>query len=144
MIPVQLLNLIRRFEGLRLNAYLCPAGKPTIGYGSTGPDVQLGMTWTIDQAEERLQRDAAACVTLTTLYCPGIANDDAKLAAVADFTYNLGGARLAGSTFRKRINACEWTGAADELQKWVRGGGRVLPGLVARRKAECDLILGVQ
>ena len=56
------------------------------------------------------------------------------------FTFNLGAGRLQTSTLRRRINHTDWAGAALELRKWVHGGGRVLPGLVARRQAEIALL----
>lgn len=137
-IPGPLLDLIRHFEGLRLKSYTCPAGVPTIGFGSTGPDVKLGMTWTKEQAEKRMLVDASVHVSAALKSCPRIEGN--TLAAIADFSYNLGPTRLAGSTLRKRINAQDWNGARSELLKWVRGGGRILPGLVTRRKAEAALL----
>ena len=65
---------------------------------------------------------------------------EARLAAIVDFTFNLGAGRLQTSTLRRRVNQRDWVGAASELRRWVYGGGRVLPGLVARREAECRLI----
>jgi lysozyme len=55
-------------------------------------------------------------------------------------TFNLGAGRVRTSTLRRRINQMDWAGAALELRKWVHGGGRVLPGLVARRQAEIALL----
>lgn len=136
--PAALYELIRRFEGLRLHAYLCPAGVWTCGYGSTGPDVTAATEWTLPQATERMRADAQRFAAGTLRLCPGLAGD--RLAAIADFAYNLGLARLAGSTLRHRVNAGDWPGAAAELAKWVRGGGRVLPGLVLRRQAEIALL----
>lgn len=133
-----LAGLIRRFEGLRLKAYICPAGIPTIGYGSTGPDIQLGMVWTKEQAEARMLRDASRFLSVARKYCPGL--QDEPLAAIADFAYNLGAARLKGSTLRRKINLGDMDGAKTELSKWVRGGGRILPGLVIRRQAEAGLL----
>ncbi|MFI3187486.1 MAG: lysozyme, partial [Methylococcaceae bacterium] len=63
-----------------------------------------------------------------------------RLAAILDFTYNLGIGRLRASTLRKRINAKEWESARIELLKWNKGGGKVLPGLVRRREVEARLI----
>jgi lysozyme len=62
------------------------------------------------------------------------------LTAIVDFTFNLGAGRLRTSTLRRRINQLDWASAALELRKWVHGGGRVLPGLVARRQAEIALM----
>lgn len=130
--------LIKRFEGCRLRAYLCPAGVWTIGWGSTGPDVAPGTTWTQEQADERMRQDAAVFVAGTLAQCPGLS--DARLCAIADFAYNLGLTRLKASTLRKRVLAGDWDGARVELRKWTRGGGRVLPGLVLRREAEAQLL----
>jgi len=134
-----LTGLIRRFEGCRLKAYLCPAGIPTIGWGSTGPDVKLGMTCTVEQAEQRMQADAGVFLAGAQRIVP-TATTAGRQAALADFSYNLGLTRLKGSTLRRRALASDWTGVQIELAKWNRGGGRVLPGLTVRRKAESDLV----
>ena len=60
--------------------------------------------------------------------------------AIVDFTFNLGAGRLQTSTLRRRVNQRDWTAAGQELRRWVYGGGKVLPGLVARRAAECALL----
>lgn len=133
-----MLELIRRFEGLRLRAYYCPAGVLTCGYGSTGPDIKPDTVWTKEQAELRMRRDADVFAAGTLRLCPNL--EGPALAAVADFAYNLGLTRLKGSTLRRKVNAGDWAGARVELLKWVRGGGRVLPGLVLRRQVEAALL----
>ena len=138
MAPDALLGLIRRFEGLRLRAYYCPAGVLTCGYGSTGPDITPATVWTKEQAEARMSSDAERFARSARTLCPGQVGDN--LAALADFAYNLGATRLAGSTLRRKINAGDVEGAKVELRKWVRGGGKVLPGLVVRREAEAALL----
>jgi len=136
--------LCMRFEGFRSKPYLCPAGVPTIGYGSTayadGTRVQL--------SDPAITREAAAELLMHTLrtiyvpgvlkYCPGLRGQ--RLAAIADFGYNLGLGRLRASTLRRKVNAEDWDGARLELAKWTKGGGRVLRGLVIRREAEAMLI----
>lgn len=139
-------ELCRRFEGFRAKPYLCPAGIPTIGYGSTayadGRRVQLSDAPIAKAgAEELLMHElqhtyAPGVVRL----CPGLLSHPTKLNAIVDFTYNLGVGRLQTSTLRRKINAQDWEGAKEQLALWVRGGGRVLPGLVKRRAAECALI----
>jgi lysozyme len=136
--PASLLALIRRFEGLRLKAYYCPAGVLTCGYGSTGPDIKPDTVWTKEEAEARMLSDAALFTSAAKKLCPGQSGDN--LAALADFAYNLGATRLAGSTLRRKINAGDLQGAKVELRKWVRAGGRILPGLVLRREAEGALL----
>lgn len=133
-------SLIRRFEGCRLHAYQCPAGVWTIGWGATGAGIGPGVTWSQAQADDRMAQDAAMFAIASDRLCPGL--DDDQLSAVADFAYNLGLGRLKASTFRKRVLARDWPGARTELRKWTRGGGRVLPGLVARREAEAALLRG--
>lgn len=142
-------ELCRRFEGFRPRPYLCPAGIPTIGYGSTyypgGRRVTLADP-PINEAEARtlLVRELMHTYAPGVLrLCPGllplaILNDDwGKFCAIVDFAYNLGVGRLQTSTLRRKINAQDWAGAKEQLMLWVRGGGRVLPGLVRRRQAEC-------
>jgi lysozyme len=73
--------------------------------------------------------------------CPVLVGEsEARLAAIVDFTFNLGAGRLQTSTLRRRVNQKDWAATAKELGRWVYGGGRVLPGLVLRRSAEVDLI----
>jgi lysozyme len=64
------------------------------------------------------------------------------LAFAVDFTFNLGAGQLRTSTLRKRVNQRDWRKVAKELRRWVYGGGRVLPGLVTRREAEAELVIG--
>ena len=137
--------LCRRFEGLYLTSYLCPAGVPTIGYGATYyPD---GSRVTL--ADHPITRERAEYLLqwmIRTVYlpqvlrlCPGI-TDPLQLAAIIDFTFNLGASNLKHSTLRKRINTERWGDVPGELAKWTKGGGRVLQGLVKRRSAESSLI----
>ena len=145
-------ELCRRFEGFRSKPYICPAGVPTIGYGSTyyADGRQVALTdapITEIAARELLVRELFHTYAPGVLrQCPGLlplallADDWRKLNAIVDFTYNLGVGRLQTSTLRRKINAGDWSGAQAELMKWTRGGGRVLPGLVTRRRAECELL----
>jgi len=132
------MRLIRRFEGCRLTPYLCPAGIWTCGWGSTGPDVVPGHSWTRDYADRRMERDARQFIRGTLTLCPNLQGD--TLCAIADFAYNLGLGRLKASTLRRRLLAEDWDGAKAELMKWTKGGGRVLPGLVRRRAAEAEML----
>lgn len=139
--------LCRRFEGCFLRAYLCPASVATIGYGSThyedGRRVKL--------SDPPITRERAESMLLHLIeheylpavlaLCPGLANESAeRLAAIIDWTFNLGAGNLRASTMRRRINARQWHLVPVEIRKWVRAGGRVLRGLQLRREAEADLI----
>ena len=141
MIPKALLALIRKFEGLRLKPYLCPAGVPTIGYGHTGKDVTLDMAPISEPvAEAMMRQDAEVFMRAAGNLSPVLWFDEVKHAAIADFCFNLGSSRYKASTLKRRVDAGDWEGACDELAKWVWGGGRKLPGLVARRAAESGLL----
>ena len=71
--------------------------------------------------------------------CPAV-DKPQRIAALIDFTFNLGVGRLKGSTLRRKVNAGDWEAVPAELRKWTRGGGKVLRGLVIRREAEIALI----
>lgn len=138
-------KLCKQFEGFRSKPYLCPAGIPTIGYGSTyyadGTKVTLqDSPITEEDAAELLEHELEQTYLPSVLkYCPGLETDNDKLNAIVDFCYNLGAERLKTSTLRTKINAQDWPGAVIELNKWTRGGGKILPGLVKRRQAEAAL-----
>lgn len=86
-------------------------------------------------------QDLSKALNATLRYCPVLATEsDGRLAAIVDFTFNLGAGRLQTSTLRRQINQRDWSNAASELRRWVYGGGKVLPGLVARREAEAALL----
>lgn len=134
------------FEGLYLKPYLCPANVPTIGVGSTfyedGCRVSLAdPAITRERAMQLLEHELQACLPKVQRLCPGLADwGEQATGAVLDFAFNCGTGALQGSTLRRRINADDVAGARVELMKWVRGGGRVLPGLVKRRAAEAALL----
>jgi lysozyme len=137
-------QLCRHFEGFRPRAYLCPAGVVTIGYGATAyPDGRP-----VRLADPPLSREVAERMLLEQIrriYQPGTqrlcpALDGPPLASITDFAFNLGLTRLKASTLRRRLLAGDIEGAIAELRKWIRGGGRVLSGLVLRREAEAALM----
>lgn len=135
-------TLTRQFEGLRLKAYLCPAGVPTLGYGSTGPDIKLGMTCSREWAEQRMLMDLAAYWARVRNTSPILLTQSGERGgAVLDWAYNLGTARYASSTFRRRVDAQRWVDAANELRKWVYAGGKKLRGLELRREEEVKYFL---
>ena len=138
--------LCRTFEGLSLKPYLCPAGKPTIGYGST---LYEDGSWVTLQDQPITAERAEALLQLTLMrdYLPGVLKSSPgllkfpnRLGAMLDFCYNCGVPRYRASTLRKRIDAEDWAGARVECLKWNKGGGRVLRGLRLRREAEVALL----
>jgi lysozyme len=149
-VPPQAIELAKRFEGFhrvpkhdpnRAYPYMCPAGYLTIGYGHLCDPNHPPITEA--EAERYLADDLRIAMTATLRYCPVLATEpEGRLAAIVDFTFNLGVGRLQTSTLRRRVNQRDWTAAASELRRWVYGGGKVLPGLVARRAAEANWMLG--
>lgn len=96
----------------------------------------------MEEGESYLAADMANALSATLRFCPVLASEpEERLAAIVDFTFNLGPGRLQASTLRRRINQRDWTGTAQELRRWIYGGGKVLPGLVLRREAETLLLL---
>lgn len=138
------MRLIKRWEGCILSPYLCPAGVPTIGYGATYYENGHSVTL-LDPPLSQARAEALLLWMVLTKYlpavirlCPGIDDPD-RLAAIIDFTFNLGDGKLRISTLRKRINAGRWVDVPHELRKWNKAGGRVMRGLVLRRNAEAAL-----
>lgn len=140
-----ILGLLMRFEGLYLKPYLCPAGVPTIGLGSTYyldgrpvtlKDPPITREHAIVLAKEMIRREYMPAVLRL---CRGL-DTPGRVAAITDFAYNLGTGALAGSTLRKRINEGRWEDVPRELMKWVFAAGKRLRGLVLRREAEAALI----
>ena len=128
-------QLIKRFEGLYLKAYVCPAGVLTIGYGHTR-GVKPGEEINELQAEIYLKEDVEACeIQLNYLTLP---INQHQFDALCSFIFNLGIGNFMQSTLLKKLKAGDKT-AADEILRWDKSGGKVLPGLTARRKAEYDL-----
>jgi lysozyme len=147
-VPQAAIDLAKRFEGFhrlpkhdphRAYPYICPAGYWTIGFGHLcQPDIPP-----ITEAEGMAYLDADLQIALraTLKYCPVLLTEpEARLAAIVDFTFNLGAGRLQASTLRRRVNKRDWAAAGRELRRWVHGGGEVLPGLVVRREAEVQLL----
>jgi lysozyme len=137
--------LARRFEGFIPHPYLCPAGVPSIGFGATFYEDGRAVKLT-DPPITRERADALLLWGVRTIYlpavlrlCPNVDTPD-RLAALIDFTFNLGAGSLRASTLRRNVNAGDWNGAKVQIMKWVMGGGRVLRGLVLRREAERALM----
>lgn len=132
------IEFIKEREGFRSEAYLCPSGVPTIGYGHTA-GVSEGQTCTEEQAEDWLREDLAESERAVT-ECVGGALPQCRFDALVSFTFNVGAAALRRSTLLRKVKADPSDPSIrDEFGRWVYGGGWVLPGLVARRKAEADL-----
>ena len=139
-------ELCRKYEGYRAKPYLCPANVATIGYGSTYYADGKKVTLQDPPMDEPTAR-ALLLVELEHTYLPGVlrncpilATDVRKCNSIVDFAYNCGVGRLQTSTLKRKINASDWKGAKEQLMLWIKGGGKVLPGLLKRRISECALL----
>ena len=134
---------IKKFEGLKLKAYLCPAGVWTIGYGNTfyenNSKVSPTDKITIDRADQLLFFIVAKFEGEVKKVVKSAINEN-QLGALTSFAFNAGTGNLQKSTLLKKVNANPNDPTIrDEFMKWTRAGGKVLNGLVTRRKAEADL-----
>lgn len=134
------IELIKEFEGFRSAPYLCPAGKATIGFGSTYNEDGSPVTMDDEPISEETAEDL---LRVTLLQYEDAVNAMVKVEmtqgqfdALVDFAYNAGSKALRNSTLLKFLNGGNYAAAANEFDKWVNGGGRRLPGLVRRRAAE--------
>ena len=143
-------ELIISFEGYRTRVYKDPVGYPTVGVGhlltaaerehwpvgtKLSPSI-IDALFTTDLVSSEAAVSRLAAVRLS----------DNEFAALVSFTFNLGAGALGRSTLLKKLNAGEYTAAADEFLKWTKAGKplKELPGLVRRRKAERKLFLTIR
>ncbi|WP_158972654.1 glycoside hydrolase family protein [Paraglaciecola sp. L3A3] len=139
------LNLVKQFEGLYTDAYICPAGVPTIGYGHT-QNVQMGQSITEQEAENILQDDMQA-FAIAVEKAISVELNDNQFAALVSFAFNCGAGNLNASTLRRKLNGKDYDCVPSELSRWVKatdpstGKKRSLAGLVKRRAAEGELFL---
>lgn len=134
--------ICRRFEGWRAMPYLCPARVWTQGYGHTGPEVKAtSPAWTKPKGEAVLSADVEIYARAVLALSPNLRLQPPEIgAALADFCFNLGSTRYKASTLRRKVAEEDWEEVIEQLGKWAFGGGKRLPGLVARRAAEGELI----
>ncbi|MDR0249827.1 MAG: lysozyme [Burkholderiales bacterium] len=140
LISAAVIAFIAGEESFVGNAYLDPVGIPTIGYGTTA-DVQMGDTITREEAEALLLRDAGAAGD-DILRCVTVPLAQHEYDAYVSFIYNVGGGAFCRSTLLKKLNAGDYTGACNELPRWVYAGGQRLRGLELRRERERRMCLG--
>lgn len=142
--------LIKKSEGLRLEAYLCPAGVWTIGYGHTSASVLPGSKITEHQADVILQSDIERFERDVEKITDGLELNSNEFSALVSLSFNIGtdlrdDGKVTGfghdSQLFKKLKAGDKRGAAAEFLNWTHAHGGVLPGLVKRRAAERALFL---
>ena len=136
------LDLIKKFEGLRLTSYLCSANVLTIGYGHTGPDVKPNMKITEEEADQYLLRDTESSQQCVSSFVKTKLNQN-EYDALVSFAFNVGPTAFVNSTLLKLLNGgADKKIVASEFMRWVKGeGNKEIPGLVRRREQERKLFL---
>ena len=134
------LALTKEFEGLRLEAYRDCAGILTIGYGHTGPALFEGMKITEAEAEMLLRSDLADAMRCVNQGVTA-AISQPQFDAMVDFCFNAGRGNFLQSTLLRKVNLDDSQGAAAQFGLWVHAGGKVVEGLVRRRRAEMEIFL---
>ena len=140
-------NFIKNQEGLRLNAYLCPARVWTIGFGHTGSEVVKGLVITKEQAEKYFSQDITIHENNVSRLVKVPLNQN-QFDALVSFEYNVGYGQFASSTMLKLLNAGKYAEAAAQFGRWVYTKTKqpdgtfktvALPGLVKRRRMEMEM-----
>ena len=137
------LAIIKHFEGYSSTVYADPIGIPTIGFGSIwdkdgdrltmdhGPITEVEAEFLLVRELKHVESAIAKLI--------GVELTENQFSAIGSLTYNIGSGRLKSSTLRAKLNRGDYSGASAEFPKWRRAGGRILKGLVRRRKAEREL-----
>lgn len=133
------INLIKKYEGCKLKAYLCPAEIYTIGYGHTS-GVRKDEAITYEQAEDFLKKDLEKFEKSVNKYV-NVEVTQSMFDALISFSFNVGATAFRKSTLLQQLNKGDYNSAADEFLRWNKGGGKVLAGLTKRRKAEKQLFM---
>jgi lysozyme len=156
-VSARLTELVKHHEGVRLRPYRCPALLWTVGVGHVidpahtrvkhedrkslpippGWDRVLSMA----EVDALLAQDLAKFERGVARLCPGSVNHQGQFDALVSFAFNVGLGNLQRSGLRMKTNRGELEDAAEEFMKWTKAGGRVLPGLVKRRKDERAMYL---
>lgn len=138
------LAIVMPYEGLSYHSYLDPIGIPTVCYGHTGTDVQLGQERSAQECEALLQQDLGDALAVVDQSVK-VVQPITRRAALASFVYNVGERNFRRSTLLERLNQGDVQAACDEMTRWVYAGHgehqRALQGLVRRRAMERRLCL---
>jgi lysozyme len=158
-------DLMHKYEGYRNKAYLCPAHIWTIGYGHVLYQDQIKLpvvrkegvpglirkeyplkpednrVWTKEEIDKLFAEDVAVFERGVLRLVPSSAGSQGRFDALVSFAFNAGLGNLQRSSIRMKANRGDHEGAAEAFMTWIKGGGKVLPGLVKRRTDEKNLYL---
>ena len=135
------ISLIKDYEGFSPVIYICPAGKPTIGYGHVVRANETIHAPINEEEAERLLLEDLNDYEASVLRLVSAELTQSQFDALVSFTYNLGAGNISRSTLLKKLNADDYQGAADEFERWDKCNGKPLAGLSRRRRAEKALFL---
>lgn len=134
---------IKEFEGFRSKRYLCPANKPTIGYGHVIRDFERLSLWDADLTEEQatklLMKDLAERFEPAVSEMVTVPLTQGQFDVLVSFAFNFGEAKLRSSTLLKLLNAGDYDGARKQINRWVYSNGKKLDGLIRRRARETEM-----
>ncbi|MEW7315023.1 glycoside hydrolase family protein [Buttiauxella gaviniae] len=136
------IDLIKKYESCKLTAYPDPGsgGEPwTIGWGSTGPDINKETKWTQEECDQRFDSDLIHYGNQVVALLGSAETSAAQFGALTSFAYNAGLHALEESTLLRKHKAGNFEGAAEEFARWIYGSGKKLPGLIRRREEEASL-----
>jgi lysozyme len=158
MISKKAIEMIKHHEGVRLLPYRCPARLWTVGVGHViDPnhakvpfdqrlDLSIPIGWnrklTMDEVDAILAKDLERFEIGVVRLCPGSVDKQNHLDAMVSFAFNVGLGNLQKSTLRMKYNRGDYDGASEAFLDWTKAAGKILPGLVKRRKDEQALFLG--
>ena len=131
---------IATHEGYRSEAYKDTVGVPTIGFGETA-GVKMGDKTTPERALVQLLESTEKHADAIR-QCIHVPLYQHEFDAYVSLAYNIGAGNFCRSTLVKKLNAKDYAGACDEIKRWNKVGGKVLPGLVIRREAEYRMCKG--
>jgi|TARA_R110002020_G_scaffold202084_1_gene405057 lysozyme len=134
-------ELIKSFEGCELEAYKCPAGVWTIGYGHT-ENVEEGDKWSKEKAEYMLWRELEEKYEGYINELVTVPLNQCQFDALCSWVYNLGPSNLKRSSLLRVLNESKYDEVPTQMKRWNKAGGKVLEGLIRRRKAEADMFEG--
>jgi lysozyme len=129
-------------EQFRGEAYIpVPGDRPTIGFGSAGPDVRLGQTITVERALILLEKDVSVHESGLRACTHDIPMYQHEWDVYVAWTFNVGVHKACTSTLVKKLRAGDYEGACNELLRWNKFNGRELRGLTKLREEQRQLCL---
>jgi lysozyme len=156
-VSAEAIKMIKHHEGVRVKPYRCPAHLWTVGVGHVMYPEQAKLPvverlqfplriedfriWSMDEVDNILAQDLARFERGVARYCPIATAHQGIFDALVSFAFNVGLGNLQRSGLRMKTNRGEFDEAAEEFMKWTKAAGKVLPGLVKRRKDEQAMYL---